>query len=204
MPNNNIWKGVAVVALVVGILALLTPASAPQQPAGGGQSLGGTYDVQNVAPQMTGGIDFGMLPVHVNWQGDKIGPKQNQASWRNTSGQTVYLDYAEVSTDGTASSSYKFYVYASSTKVSTAYDFTAPGSAGKVAINGFTIATSSAATTTTNVANGAGQTVQVPNGSYVNIVMQSVNGSGCNGTTCETATSTNRGFNLQWRIRYHR
>ena len=187
------------VALVVGLVALIivgiAALSSGSQPA----QLGGAYGVNIANPTFVAGADFGNYPVNYNWAAGKIGPKTNQAYWKNTSGATAYISSFLMATDGTASSSYTFYAYASTSPVSNLYNFTAPTGNGTInLITPFTIATSSAATTTP-LANQ----IRVPANSYVNLLFQATNGTGCNGTTCETATSSNRGFNVPWRLEFN-
>lgn len=188
---------VSVVALVVGLINLFSNHT-PQAP-----TPGGVVNVVNGGSTFTNGADFGgPAPVTMNWAGDKIRAKSNQAFWRNTTGMTQYVDLAEFSTDGTASSTYK--VYAGTTTSATALnDFSAP--ALPALINGFLLATSSLATTTSNINYArASSVVQVPDGKYVYFQFQAVDDRNCPATKlCETATSTNRGFNGQWRLRYH-
>lgn len=194
---------VAWVALVVGLLALGTVVLAGLSGGSKSDTLGGVYNVNNSNPTFTNGIDMGTYPVTVNWDGNKIGSKQYQASWKNTTGQTQYITYAEVSTDGTASTSFKVYAFSTTTApASIAYNVTP---LTNVLINGFVIATSSAATTTTSddtkgTGSGplAGSTIQVPTGSYFIVSLQANAAA-----NFETATSTKRGFNLPWRIEYH-
>jgi hypothetical protein len=202
MFKKYIVSVIAVVALVVGLIALGLHGSQPVQ------TLGAPTNI--VGSTFTSGIGFGSgtTPINVNWAGDKIYAKSNQAYWKNTTGMTQYVDYAEFDTDNTASSSYKIYVMATTSPLRTLYDFTAPTSSnGKMMINGFAIATSSTATTTTNLSGNGSQdtTVQVPDGSYVVYYLTALNGTLCasQGGQCESATSTNRGFNAYWRLRYH-
>lgn len=141
-----------------------------------------------------------------DWAGGKIIAQRNQAYWKNTTGMTQYVDLADVSTDGNASSTFKIYAVSTSSPLANIYDFTAPAATTSNLINGFSFATSSAATTTSNMESSfAGRVVRVPAGSEVNIYLQSNDGGLCNpkASKCETATSTNRGFNLFWRLHYH-
>lgn len=199
--NKKILGLVAV--LVVGLLLgggyLLGKSSVPH-------STGGV--VNNNGVSFTNGADFGLLPVTVNWTGGKIAAKSNTAFWKNTTGMVQYVDYGEVSTDGTASSTYKVYAVATTSAISTLYDSVATPTSteGKMLINAFTIATSSIATTTTSIDKApAGKTIRVPDGYQVNIyLVNSDTGCASQGSgVCETATSSNRGFNLPWRLRYH-
>lgn len=191
---------VVVIAAVVGIVAVKSHNVVA--PTGG--------NVLNSPDGFINGAEFGTLPVTVNYAGGKISAKTNVAFWKNTTATTQYVDYAAVATDGTASSTFRIYAYATSTAPRTLYDFVAPAQANanstQLLINNFLFATTSAATTTTNFDKAlAGKTVAVPVGSYVIIQMLNQD-TGCasqGSGVCETATSSRRGFNLQWRLRFH-
>lgn len=192
----------ALVVVVLLVLVGINHTSAPTQVVD--QSLGG--DVRNPGDNSPNGIQLGNLPVTVNYDGGKIQPKTNTAFWKNTTGKTQYVDYVEVSTDNTASSTFAVYAYATSTAPRTLYDFVAPvnNATTLLSINQFIIATTSAATTTTNIDKAfSGKTVRVSANSYLDVSLVQTFGSACTGSICETATSSNRGFNVQWRIRYH-
>lgn len=127
----------------------------------------------------------------------------NQASFRNTTGKTVYVDQVIVRTTGTASTTQRISVGSGSS--ATIADFTLPTYALSSLLN-YVLATSSAATTTSSV-HGAGATdragvIAVADGDYINIALtQTFVQGNCSGSVCETATSTNRGFNLEYLIR---
>lgn len=202
---------ISVVSLVVALIAVFIGFAAYDQVAA--PALAGVYANQNVASGAGAGIDFGPLPVNVNWYGGKIGPKANTAFYHNVSGGPQYVDYAEISTDNIASSSFKIYGFSTTTAPRTLYDFVAPaqGATTTLLINGFTFATTTTATTTTSDdskgggGSFSGSTAFVPNNGYFIFQLQSL-GIACvsqpNGT-CDSATSTNRGFNLQWRVQVH-
>lgn len=215
MNNKSI---VSWVGLVVGLVSLVLAVGALNKApaAGQSQSLGGVYNNNNVAPGFAAGADFGPLPVTINWAGGKIGPGQNFAYWRNTTGVTQYVDYAEVSTDGGSAAAYKIYAYATTTATtnpvltSTIFNYSLNGNAVTQAasttllIAGFQFATSSAATTTSSddskggvggAGPQAGGTAAIPNNGYFIILLNQFGGT--------TATSSVRGFNLPWRIHYH-
>lgn len=195
MKTNYVKEAVVVVVgLLLGVLLshVLTPH----------QGLGGV--VSTTGPEFPGGFTQGGFAN--NWGGGKIEAKTNTATWRGVPGQTAYVDYVETSTDGTASSSYKIYAVATTSAIRTLYDFVAPTSTeGKMAINNFVIATSSIATTTTAFDKApAGKTIRVPDGYQLNFYLVNAD-SGCAAQAgfCEAATSSNRGFNVQWRVHYH-
>ncbi len=190
------------VALVVGLCAL------GQRQAPAPQPLSTGAVVNNSGSQFTNGASFGNgqggVGVSVNWAGDKIYPKSNQASWYNNTGMTQYVDLTEVSTDGTASSTFKLYAIATSSALNVIYDFFTP-TGGLMAIDGFSFATSTTATTTSSIEKARnGKVIRVPDGWRINFYLQAVDNRTCPTTgLCETATSTNRGFNMFWRLRYH-
>lgn len=140
--------------------------------------------------------------------------------WQNTTGATVYVSNAVYGwTSGTASSTYQHNLFATTTSpttIASLYSYTAMTEA----INGIStflsrdhqIATSTTATTTSSVlrltaGRGSGM-VAVPNNGYLIYMMQNIASGGggplCSGSVCETATSSNRGFNPFWRASYVR
>ena len=165
-------------------------------------------DTRNTPDQYTNGVAFGTLPVTVTWAGGKISAGENTAYWYNNTGKVQYVDYLEASPDGTASSTYKIFAYSTSTAYATLYDITATpanNATTRIAISGFNYATSSTATSTSNLdLSVAGKVLRVADGGRVQFLLRGVD-SGCasQGGACETATSTNRGFNVPWRIRIH-
>lgn len=195
----------AVVILVVGIALVLglkafAPAPVPETVPVQAQLGDVNYNSTN---------NFSTAVCHDNvcedWEGGKIAAKSNQAYWKNTTGQTQYVDLIDVSTNGTASSTFNIYAIATSSALVPLYDFTTPAATSSNLINNFSFATSSTATTTSNLDKAfAGKVVQVLDGSQVNIYVRASDGV-CNpqATKCETATSTNRGFDLFWRLHYH-
>ncbi len=214
---NKTFKVLCVVALVVGLVALVAALSGRSSSSGAdqSQSLGGVY-ANNISSSGAGaGIDFGPSAVNVNYQGGLIGAKTNTAWYRNVSGVIQYAENVEVSTNGYASSSYTFYAYATSTAptAQALYDFTAPANQASTTllIKGFSIATSSAATTTSSddtiggAGPFAGSVAQLPPNWYLYVKMVAKNGLSCasSGGLCESATSTARGFNIPWRAMVH-
>jgi len=160
------------------------------------------WPVHNTPEIFSSGIDSG--DGYVSFvKGGIIGPGANQASWRNTTGRTVYVVPEGVAVgfaSGTASSSLLYYAATSSAATLTS-DFAHPG--GSVwAIDGASVATSTPGPSFivgTTTSSGAG--VPIADGAYFNVQIQSKNGGSCNGAACETATSTNRGVsNFFWRF----
>lgn len=187
---------ISIVALVVGLLSY-SHSSVPSVPKVGDV-------VNNSNYNFTQGVNLGNRPVNFNVDGNKIPAKSSNAFWRNTTGMTQYVT-AEISTDGQAQSTYNIYAVATSSAPRTLYDFIAPLATSTTLINNFALATSSIATTTSSYQKAfAGPVVQVPDGWYVNFYLRS--GSACIvdlASGCFTATSTSRGFNLNWRIFSH-
>lgn len=193
-----------IVSLVVGLAFLgftqpSVPTNGPTENVGSGGNVTSQVDVY------TNGVGIG--PEYATFsRSGTIGAGANQGSWCNLSsspglGRTAYIDLATITTSGTASSSFKFYI-ATSTTARISNDFTAPfGSL----INGFTIATSSPATTTSSIEQKRSGFAVIPVtvGQCVVTQMQASNGSVCAsvGGLCESATSTNRGFNIDWYLR---
>lgn len=148
----------------------------------------------------------GLMPGDQNefWKSGTIEAGRNQASFQNKTGRTVYFNPSNASigwTTGTASTTFAFYI-ATSTGASISNDFATP--AGNLLLSGAYAATTTqaqfyAGTTTSNGVNGA---VTVPAGSYVNILVRSFMGGLCDGSVCETSTSTNRGITrFLWTIK---
>ncbi len=200
--------GIVLGILVVGLISLVAfsttghdSGTVPQE-----RVLGG--DVRNTPDIYTQGVGFGDPAVTVNWAAGKIGPGVNNAAWINQTGKVQYVDYVEASPDNTASSTFKVFAYSTSTAYSLVYDFTgtpANNTTTKLVINGFLMGTSTTATSTSNMdLSVTGKTLRVPDGSRVQFLLRGVD-TGCasQGGFCEAATSTNRGFNVPVRIRYH-
>lgn len=192
-----------VVILVVGLLLVIglggQKPQSPQPAFVGDDNLNSTRNFNTPICHANGN-------VCEDWAGDKIYAKTNQAYWKNTTGKTQYVDQLDVSTDGVASSTFNIWAVATSSALANAYDFTAPLATSTTLINNFSFSTTSVATTTSSLDKApTGRVIAVPDGSQVNIYLRSADGPTCNpqGVKCETATSTNRGFNLFWRLHYH-
>lgn len=180
-------------------------------------NLGGT--VENFPSWFTNGLSVGNnsngnTGVFTNAVAGQIGPGANTAHWTNNTGHTVFIPLVVLHTTGTASSSMKLIVSASTTVPALADDFNALNlPMNDVAISTI-VATSSTATTTSNLLSVAQNSskssgvISVAAGSSLNIVMHNASGvanaplNTCNGASCETATSTNRGFNVNWYFEY--
>lgn len=215
---NNSFKIVSVVSLVVGLIALVTAAVGHNQsaaPVPADQNAGGVYNVNNVAPTFTDGIDLGNQAVRLSWEGGTIGSKLTSSFWRNTKSATATVDYVEMRTSGIASSTFKLWAFATSTLASETMAFKNnntftninAAALGSLLINGKQIATTSAATTTSSDDNGvpqAGSSYMVPPGGYLDFLITGCTAGYQGGTAnCDTASSSNRGFNVNWVIEYH-
>ena len=152
---------------------------------------------------------------------DTISAGTSIKSVRNNTGSTIWVDLTTQGwTSGTASSSYRIYIFATTTsasEITRVYDFTA----FTEALNGpntfliaQTYATSTTATTTNNITNfHSGEignpVIEVASGDFVHTFIQvgdltcELGGAVLPGG-CENATSTNRGFNPFFRFHYYR
>lgn len=134
---------------------------------------------------------------------------QTNATWRNTFPNEVYCSNATFSSGGTASTTYHFNLYATSTNgLAAAHNYTlltdAIIGANARLIRNWQVATSTTATTTSTAKLESWENfVVVGSGNYLVGTIQNLptggGGAGCNGATCETATSTNRGVSPTWR-----
>ena len=140
-----------------------------------------------------------------------IGSIQMMDSWYNDTGQDLHVSIADAGfNSGTASSSYRISLFATSTGPSTIkrlYDYTtlteAINGSNSFLIKNFKYATSTTATTTNNLqmlkdGSGSGM-ITVASSSYMHLLIQQGDliGSCSAGTyngTCESATSSNRGI----------
>lgn len=126
------------------------------------------------------------------------------AFWRNMSGETQFV-LSRIVTSGTASTSYRHYVGTTTAPVFPTGNYTVPLYSSS--ITGFVVATSTTATSTSSYGPYGGLLVSdrwipVKTGEYVGYGLFNASGvalaplATCNGATCETSTSTNRGFNV--------
>lgn len=174
----------------------------------------GAGNISTVGPVMPNGLILG--GIGENWASGQIGKGANQASFRNTTGGPIIIDLTEVQSVATtstaqyitASSTYKIYV-ATSTASTIASDFVAPPYATVIA--GYKIATTTgatqgAATTTTQFDSRSGTSVSfvLADRAYLNFQIQAADNYTCaQAGQCATATSSQRGFNLNWKVHYH-
>jgi hypothetical protein len=138
------------------------------------------------------------------WRTGTIPASTNQSAWCNTQiGKTAYVDIAEMSFTGNASSSMRVSI-GTSTASSITNNYTAPY-AGLV--DNYLLATSTGSTIVANNiidngTNGRG-IVGVATSECVNFIFRQDSTGACTGSLCEAATSTARGFNGAWNLRIH-
>lgn len=198
--SSKIFVAVAVtLAVVLSLIAVIVAVGAPST-AQAPSTLGDSLPPNPIATQ---GITFGQNHgVNDNWISGTISRGQNQGFWKNPGPTSVIVDYSELQSTGTASSSYYFYM-GTSTASSVTNNFSIPYSA---LIDSYSVATSSGPRVVNSDANAGtnGQgSVVVPVGGYVIFGVQQRYNTACTGSVCETATSTNRGFNLNWALQFH-
>lgn len=182
-----------------------------------------TSDVEKIVKKEVNDIDLGGLfetnqvvfenglqegSVLETWEYRTAKNGTNQASVRNLSGRDRFVTLARVSViaDGagtiTASSSYLIYV-ATSSSATISDDFSQPANTFFL-INGPLIATSSNKNTFTSTTTDTGfGTLLWPDGEYIVMQLQEEFGCTSNGS-CETATSSDRGFDLEFAFKWHR
>lgn len=184
----------------------------------GGSSQPVPSDEGNVGGQRAGIQEFvdGIKPGNVTiktFSATMPAQANEVAIYTNRSGHDVFIlnASADIRTGSTASSTSKVSVFAttsSATAVPVWADFGTLAEGKRAMIQAVGIATSSTATTTNSVlaavqAKGVGS-VLVPHGSTVfGFLQQDTTGcsiAGAAAGVCETATSTNRGFNPWFRI----
>lgn len=204
--NGLLAIGLVVVAGYASIKPI--PASQPAPQAG---ATGGIYQ----ALPWTFGSGIKLGDVNQNWLPTvTLTNGQDQVGYTNTSGKDILVDYGEVQmiANGAglniASSTFRVTMFATTTAVvPDNQDFTTVSASSTALIIGVW-ATSTQATTTNSVQNvtlGGQGTVRVPSGSTLITYLQR-NTTLCGAvaaTVCEAATSTNRGFDVKIRARYH-
>lgn len=195
--QNKVIAGVVVVSLI-SVAALFSSKGGDATKRLGAQIEQETYWFYN-------GMQLGPAGTTQDEAQISMGSGQNQASWQNATGQTIYIDSGSVlgiltpgaSSTAAVTASTSMLVYAGTSTSAAVANATIPiyGSIwGNVSI-----ATSTKGSTAlSSVQNGVSAStteqgiVAVPNGSYVLFVMNAVNAPPIG----ESATSTNRGFNL--------
>ena len=143
----------------------------------------------------------------IAWKSGKIGVGSNQVTYCPKNGRKTYFDRAEVSLAAnsagtqTASSTFLLYV-ATSTYAGSTDNFGTPAMSYFL-VNGALIATSTNKLTLSSTSTDAGiGTLWTDDGQCVTVQMQSTFDCVANGL-CEMATSTNRGFDLLYKLRFH-
>lgn len=160
--------------------------------------------VRQVADEFVQGLRLGQSPnTLINSFTLTLKARDNQETWRNTTGGTVYVFLANVTTAGTASSSMALFMGTSSVATLTS-DFTDPFSS---IIDNVYVSTSTTATTTSSIARhntaSSDGAIPVADGEYVFLQMQSLYSCTTVGV-CETATSSNRGITtVKAKVFYH-
>ena len=159
------------------------------------------------------GIKAGDLTT--KWVGGALPVRSDEmVVYTNRTGRDVYADFASVDviTGETASSTYKISLFATTTtSIASSMDFGTLAEGKRALIQSLAIATSTTASSTSSVyaaARGASSgngSVVIPDGSSLLMYLQQDTTAGSitcarNGA-CETATSSNRGFNPRVKVR---
>jgi len=167
--------------------------------------LSGVSDFDELALQ-----DAGVEDAVIDYHQFVLGSGVTSDVWTNRTGTDVFVDYGSLITSGTASTSYRVFMFATtSTSVASTNDFTLISAALNTdIIRAWPLATSTTATTTDTVyaindGINDGMPTRIRNGQSVIVYLQSTFFGPCSGSVCETATSTNRGFNVTGFIRTH-
>ena len=125
-----------------------------------------------------------------------------QKSFLNNTGRTIFVDYVEAYANGTASSTLTFDVASSSTAT-----LTYNASPFSELIDSYSISTSTAYKLINSIKNAGTNginAIAVDPEEYVVFFLQDPYQSGsCTGATCENATSTARGYTIDYKARYH-
>lgn len=209
--NKGFSTGLALVAGAVLVLVVVVvwatsgsnePAPVTKaEPAPKAGSLTGT--VEESVGLYRHGINTGSEYISFDKSGT-IGAGSNQASWRNTTGRTVYVDLLTAIKTATGSTTSGWIFYAGTSSAATySTDFTAPVWAPL--IDGAESASGTPPTVYSSIEYSTAGLSIIPvlDGEYLNIAFFTRYFSNCTGATCEKATSTNRGFNVDWYFRGH-
>lgn len=147
--------------------------------------------------------DLAVGPRIQDYQGGELVAGDNEDAWQNDTGRTVFADLGTITTSGTASSSYRFYMFATSSSAVPAGNYwtaltEASSRLGNSLIGGIVAPTSTTATTTNSItaaaiSKGTG-VITIPSGWYLITYYQAVDTAACGATVCEPATSTNNGL----------
>lgn len=187
MKNFKVYLAAGVVALVVAVIACFAIFNSVAPSAGYSQSDVGKFPegVEN------GGVGTRYYPISL------VGVN-SQGSYCNKSGRVQYVDLAVLRTTGIASSTFTL-----TAGTSTASSFNQFSVAGTIKALLNTVLATSTVATTTNSMQGPGATtgdgsgvVALANNACFNYGIYQTYGTACSGSVCETATSSNRGFNI--------
>jgi hypothetical protein len=202
MNQNKTIMGV-VGAVAISLLALVLAISNPD----GSQTVN-TPDVGGQRSGQQSFVDGATLGSEtVGYVSGTIEQGISQGSWKNNLGVPVYVDLVEVrNTAATASTSAFILDVGTSTTATIAYSGATYRETWGTLVNGRTIASSTPANTViSNIGNGLTrrQVIRVEVDEYV--VFTFVAPELCSEAlhVCDTATTTSRGFNLDWKLRYN-
>lgn len=205
-----------VVSVVIGILVLIVAASSAYNDlksqlkvntdqATQDAATGALAELSKGAASLNGGVAIGSREINFAVSGT-LGSGVNQGGYTNKTGRRVVVEYAEARTTGTASTSYNFYVGTSTSLSNTTIDFAAGGTMFSELIDAKQVATSTPNIVVNSIkdsgTNGRGA-LEIDPGESVLFSFRQTNVQACTGATCETATSTNRGFNVNWLLKAH-
>lgn len=203
--SNAVLASVVAVAIAVcSLFYVVTHTGGPSAVTSDGQQVGGEQaGVQNFYD----GAKLGN--VGSKWIARNLAQGENSVRlYCNTSGRDAVIHYGEVTypTGQTASSTYTVNIFATTTtSIPATQNFTSLAE-GRRSLIQVSVATSSTATTTSSIyaarANQGNGSVLVASNSCVFGYLQQL-GPTCNGASCETATSSNRGVNPVFQIQLH-
>src|SRR3990167_10854124 len=203
--KEKVIGGIAVLAVILALVGLV----------GGNQSVS-DEQIQSIVSQLSAvsyeklgsgvtrypnsGIEMIYAKIgdrYTEWQGGAMSAGDDEDSWQNLTNDTVYAKYGAVTTSGTASSSYRIFMVATSAaSIPTTHDFTAIPLSNNNLISGQVWATSTPATTTNSITAAGNDTVVIPDKWYLITYYQAVDLAACGATICEPATSTNNGWGI--------
>lgn len=191
------WVGLVIAVLAIlgslSLIAIKAHTADTSASVGGAQSGGPTF---NAGANFPAGLTLGIGSTRSMNSGlIQIGRGANQASWKNTTGRTVYVRLGDVEMAGTASSTFKVYVGTSTAATVTNVFSLTTAPLWSQFIDGAQIATATPAgvwaDNITNHKTSYPGTIQVNSGQYFTLVASTF----CSTVgACETATSTNRGW----------
>lgn len=187
-----------IVSVIGGVVGshISAPPSAPVDATA--KVVGGSDIVENFPSFWANGINIGQsFEQNVALT---LGARQNQVAWLNNTGQTVFFDLSRVYPSGIASTTLQVSVGTSTT--ATVTDSSNPFFASF--IDRYLLATSTQPAINNFKDGGTnGRTViPVAPNQYFLMVLENPYNQACTGSTCETATSTNRGYNLFGEFEY--